>query len=71
MTVARHDDGTLEFIEDGLLELLRLRRMARVAETLLSEALHLLIDQLKAVVNRQILANIVDDEVEATLEDPR
>jgi len=71
MTVARHNDGTLEFIEDGLLELLRLRRMARVAETLLSEALHLLIDQLKAVVNRQILANIVDDEVEATLEDPR
>jgi len=71
VAVARHDDGTLEFVEDGLLELLRLGWVAGVAETLLSEALHLLVDQLKTVVNRQILANIVDDEVEAALENPR
>ena len=71
VTVARHDDSTFEFIEHGLLELLRLRRMARVSESLLSEPLHLLINQLEAVVNRQILTDIVDDEVEATLEDPR
>ena len=70
MAIARHDDGALKLIEYSLLELLRLRRVAGVAVALLSEAFHLLIDELQAVVNRQILADIVDDQVEATLEDP-
>ena len=71
VSVHGHDDGALEFVKDSLLVLLRLGRLARVSEALLSESLHLLIDQLQAVVNRQILADIVNDQVKTTLENPR
>ena len=70
VSVHGHDDGALEFVKDSLLVLLRLGRLARVSEALLSESLHLLIDQLEAVVNRQILADIVNDQVKAALENP-
>ena len=70
VSVHGHDDGALEFVKDSLLVLLRLGRLARVPEALLSESLHLLIDQLEAVVNRQILADIVNNQVKTALENP-
>ena len=70
VAVTRHNDGTLKFVLNGLLDLSEARWLIRVANSLLTEALNLLIDQLQAVVNRQILADVVNDEVEATLEDP-
>ena len=71
VTVTRHNDGTLELVLDSLLDFLEAWRLVRVADSLLAEAINLLVDELKAVVNRQILADVVDDEVEAPLEDPR
>mmetsp|Transcript_12498 Transcript_12498/g.15983 ORF Transcript_12498/g.15983 Transcript_12498/m.15983 type:complete len:291 (-) Transcript_12498:1479-2351(-) len=65
-----HDDGAFEFVNDGLLELAGLRDMVVVALTLLSEALHLIVNQLEAIINRQILADVVDDQIKAALENP-
>ena len=70
VAVTRHNDGTLELVLNGLLDLSEARGLIRVANSLLTEALNLLIDQLQAIVNRQILADVVNDEVEAALEDP-
>lgn len=71
VAVHGHDDGALELIKHSLLVLLGLWCLVGVAVSLLSKALHLLIDQLETVVNRQILADIVNDQVEAALENPR
>jgi hypothetical protein len=65
-----HDDGAFKFIDDGFLEFSSLRHVIVVALALLAEALNLIVNQLKAIVNGQILADIVDDEVKATLENP-
>lgn len=70
VAVHGHDDGALELIKDGFLVFLRLGRLIRIAEPLLSEALHLLVNQLQAVVNRQILADIVNDQIKTALENP-
>ena len=70
MTVASHDDGSLKFVDYRLLELLHLWLLASVPESLLSESVHLFVDQLQAVVNRQIFADVVDDQVETALENP-
>ena len=71
VSVHGHDDGALELVKDSLLVLLWLGRLVRVSEALLSKSLHLLIDQLQAVVNRQILTDIVNDQVKTALENPR
>ena len=65
-----HDDGAFEFIDDGLLEFSSLWHVIMVALALLAEALNLIVNQLEAIVNGQILADVVDDEVKATLENP-
>jgi len=70
VAVHGHDDGALELIKDGFLVFLGLGRLVRVAGPLLSEALHLLINQLQAVVNRQILADVVNNQIETALENP-
>ena len=70
VTVHGHDDSALELVDDGFLKLLVLGHMVRVALAFHSEALHLIVNQLKAIVNRQILADVVYDQVEAALEDP-
>lgn len=70
VSVAGHHDGALEFVDHRFLVLLDLGRVVGVAEAFLTEAFHLFINQLEAVVNRKILADVVDNEVEAALEDP-
>ena len=70
VTVHGHHDCTLEFVDHRLLELLHLRRVVAIPLALLSEPVHLVINQLEAVVNRQILADVVDDQIETSLEDP-
>ena len=71
VAVARHDDGALELVDDGLLDFLGAGRLVRVPEALLAEAVDLLVNEVQAVVNRQIFADVVDDEIKATLENPR
>lgn len=71
VTVHGHHDCTFEFVDHCLLELLHLRRVVGVPLALLSEPVHLVVNQLEAVVNRQILADVVDDQIETSLEDPR
>ena len=51
MTVASHDDGTLEFIDDGLLDFRVLWLLVGETLALLVETLDLLINQLEAVVD--------------------
>lgn len=70
VAVTRHNYGVFELIVDSLLSLHDLRWLASVALTLLVEPHHLLIDKLQAVVDGQVLADVVDDQVDATLEDP-
>jgi len=70
MTIHGHDDGALELVNDGFLVLRLFWDMVGVALTFDAEALHLIVNQLEAIVYRQILADIIDDQVEASLEDP-
>ncbi len=42
-----------------------------MTEAFLTEALHLLVDQLQTIVNGKILTDVVYDQVKAALEDPR
>ena len=44
--------------------------MVGIALAFHAEALHLIVNQLKTIVNRQILADVVNDQVETSLEDP-
>lgn len=71
MTVAGHDDGSLEFIVDGLLNFFLRGWLVRIPRSLIGEPPGLLLDQLKAVVNGQIFGNVVNDQVETSLEYPR
>jgi len=71
VAVASHNDCVLEFIVDSLLDFVLLRWLAGIALALLCEADHLLVDELEAVVDGKILANVIDDQVNAALEDPR
>lgn len=70
MTVASHDDGALEFIVDGFLDFLLGGWFVGVTRSLVGEPTGLLLDELEAVVNRKILADVVNDEVKTTLKDP-
>ena len=70
VTIHGHDDGALELVDDGFLVLLLLWLMVGESLAFHSEALHLIVNQLKTIVNRQILANVVDDQIKTTLEDP-
>ena len=70
VAIHSHDDGAFELVNDRLLELALLWRVVVVALALLTEALNLIVNQLEAVVNGQILADIVNDQVEAALENP-
>jgi len=54
MAVAGHDDGSLEFIIDGLLYFLGRRGLVRVALPFFGESSGLLINQFKAIVDGQI-----------------
>ena len=71
MTVASHNDCVLEFIVDGLLDFVLLGGLSGVALALLRKADHLLVDELEAVVDGKVLADVVDDQINASLEDPR
>lgn len=70
VTIHSHDDGALELVDDGFLVLLLLWLMVGESLAFHSEALHLIVNQLQTIVNRQILANVVDDQIKTTLEDP-
>ena len=48
-----------------------LGNLVGVACSLCLEATHLLFDEVKAVVDRQIFGDVVDDQVKTALEDPR
>ena len=61
----------LELVVYSFLSFDGLGRLASVPLTFLGEAHHLLVDELEAVIDGQILADVVDDEVDAALEDPR
>ena len=71
VAIASHDNCVLELVVDSFLRFDGLGRLAGVSLTFLGEAHHLFVDELKAVVDREILADVVDNEVDAALEDPR
>lgn len=70
VTVHCHDNSTLKLVKDSLLELFLCRWRLLKAVLLCPGLLDLLIDQYQAVVNRQIFADIVNDEVKTALENP-
>jgi len=71
VTVACHNDCMLELIIYSFLNLVLLGRFSGVPLSFLGETDHLLVNQLKTVVNRKILADVVNDEVNSALKDPR
>ena len=70
VTVAGHYDSVLKLVVDCFLNFNSLWWFTGVALAFLSEAHHLLIDKLETVVDREVLADVVNDEVDTALEDP-
>jgi hypothetical protein len=70
MTVASHNDCVFEFVVNGFLNFNGLWGLAGKPLSLGRKSDHLLIDELETVVNRKIFADVVDDQVNAALEDP-
>lgn len=70
VTVHGHHNRALELVNDSFVVLLSLGDVVRVALTFLLKSLDLVVNELEAVVNRQILADIVNDEIETSLENP-
>ena len=71
MTVASHDDCMFEFIINGVLNLNGFWWLSSKSLSLVCKSYHLLINQLKTVVDWKILADVIDNQVNASLEDPR
>ena len=71
VTITCHNNSMFELIVNSFLHLDSLGGLTGVALPLLGKAHHLFVDQFEAVVDRKVLADIVDDQVNAALEDPR
>lgn len=71
VAVASHHNGVFELIVHSLLGLEDLWWLSCVALPLLVKAHHLFINELKTVVDGKVLRNIIDNEVDTSLEDPR
>ena len=71
VSIASHHNCAFELIDNGFMELYLLWWLVSVAGPSLCKPVHLLVDELEAVVDGKILRYVVDDEVEASLEYPR
>ena len=71
VAVARHNNCTFEFVDHGFLDFGIFRLLVGKALAFLVETFDLLVDQLETIVDRKILRDVVDDQVETPLEDPR
>ena len=70
VAVASHHDGSFELVHDRLLDLVGFWLLVGVSLASLVQALDLLVDQGEAVVDGKIFRDIVNDEVQSTLENP-
>ena len=68
-SIASHHDVSVEFIVNGLLGHF-VRGFAGLVALLVVATVQLLPDQSVAVVHRQVLGDVVNDQVQAPLEDP-
>lgn len=69
-SVPGHDDVSVELVIYGLLGSFFVH-FASLVTLLVIASIKLLFDQSKAVVYGQVLRNIIDDQVQSPLEDPR
>lgn len=70
VAIASHHNCSFEFIHNGLLEFALFGWLVSVTSPPLSESLHLFVNEFIAVIDREILGDVVDDEIETSLEDP-
>lgn len=71
VTIASHDDGSFEFIDNCFLKFCLLWSFVSVPRAPLCEPVHLLIDELVTMIDREILRYVVNDEIQTPLEYPR
>lgn len=71
MTVASHNDGMFEFIINGFLNFIYFGRFSGKPLSFVCKSDHLLVNQLETIVDREILADVVYNQVNSTLENPR
>ena len=71
MTVASHNNRMFEFIVNGFLGFIDFWDFSSKSLSFVRKSDHLLIDQLETVVDGKIFADVVDNQVDSTLEDPR
>lgn len=71
VTVAGHYNSMFKFIVDGFLDLCLFWCFTSISLFFLRESDHLFVDQLKTVVDRKILTDVVDNKIDSTLENPR
>lgn len=71
VAITSHDNCAFEFIDDCFLEFTLLGCLVSISSPSLSKAFHLFIDELETVIHRKILGDIVNDQIETSLEYPR
>jgi hypothetical protein len=71
MAIASHDDSVFKFIINGFLNFNGLRCFSSESLALVGKPDHLLINQLETIVNREVFADVVNNQVNTALEDPR
>lgn len=71
VAVAGHHDRTFEFVVDRLLDFVVFGLLTSIAESFVAETHHLVVDELEAIFNRKVLRDVVDDQVQPLLENPR
>ena len=64
------NDFTLEFIDDSLVDFLILGLLVREALAFAVETFDLLVNELEAIIDGKILRDVVNNKIEAPLEDP-
>lgn len=70
VAVAGHHDRMFELVVHGFVNFVLFRGLAREPLLFVCEPVHLLVDQFQAVVDGEVLGYVIDDQVDAPLEDP-
>ena len=71
MAITSHDDCVFEFVVNGFLNLNGLWCFSSESLSLVGKPDHLLINQFETIIDGKVLADVVNNQVNTALEDPR
>lgn len=71
MTIASHDNSMFELVVNGFLNFNGLWCFSSKSLALVGKPDHLLINQFETIIYGKVLANVINNQVNTALEDPR